>query len=163
MRALVRGLIVWLIGFPLSVFVSSAIVASIFLVSALVANDAKSLVQAQRTFFDVWPVVAFFSALPVLITWIQARPDRQPLRYFVRSGARTGFWCGVIAMIAFIPFALLASVAALATLFGAGDPEAQAMAQMVIVVAGIIGAFTIAGAAGGAAFGATSRFASLAV
>jgi hypothetical protein len=164
MRALVRSVVIWLVGFPLSVIVSSAVIASMYLALAAVeqwngADGARSFAEAQRTFFNVWPVVAVFSALPVLVTWMKARNDVRSLSYFVANGARTGLWCGIIAMIAFIPFALLASVGALAALAGGGNAETQAMAGMVLAVGGVIGFFALAGAAGGAVFGAVSEFA----
>lgn len=168
MRALVRSVIVWMVGFPLSVLASSAVIASMYLAVAAAetwggGNGARSVIEAQRTFFNVWPVVAVFSALPVLVTWINARKDVRSIRYFIFNGARTGFWCGIVAMIAFIPFALLASAGALASLAGGGNAETQAMAQMVLAVGGVIGVFALAGAAGGAVFGAASEFADLAV
>lgn len=167
MRALLRNAVVWAVGFPLSVLVSSAVIASMYLAvaagEAWSGDGARSITEAARTFFNVWPVVAVFSALPVLMTWINARKDVRSIRYFVFNGARTGFWCGVIAMIAFIPFALLAGVGALASLAGGANDEALQMGQTVLAVGAIIGVFTAAGAAGGAAFGATSEFVDLAV
>lgn len=168
MRALIHSVIVWVVGFPLSVLASSAVIASLFLVEGAAeywngGDGARALVQGQRTFFNVWPVVAVFSALPVLVTWINARKDTRSFRYFVANGARTGLWCGIIAMIAFIPFAVLAGVGALASLVGGGNAETLAMAQMVAAVGAVIGAFTLAGAAGGALFGAVSEFVDLAL
>ena len=145
MREFLRGCLVWFFGFPLSV-----VMATVVLTAPIWALAPSPLAASVPMVRGAAPVVAFFSFLPALLT-----PPSPDLRSYVLAGARTGAWCGAIALSMFIIVGFGIVLRELAELLRGHSVQGAGpvLLQMIAWLSGAIAAFVGAGAAGGFVFG----------
>lgn len=147
MRGFLRGCLVWLVGYPLSVLAAAAVLTAPSWMDK--GNDAIAL--AVEAIVRAFPVIALFAFLGAVVT-----PPSLRIWDYVAAGARTGGAYGLI--IASISIVLFVSVVARGAygLLVDGRPAPGAVDGL-MTFAGALGVlvslFAVAGAAGGLVFG----------
>lgn len=145
MREFLRGCLVWLLGFPLSV-----VVATIVLTAPVWGTAPYPLESAVRMVPGAAPVVGFFAFAGAVMT--PRSPDVWP---YVAAGARTGVWCGALALSMFVIGGVAMAVGeAVAFLHGRAANDAGPMLlNLGAWIAVGLSTFAVAGATGGFVFG----------
>ncbi len=92
MRDFLRGCLVWLFGYPLSVVVATTVLTAPVWVMSYFPFD-----ESVRMVLGAAHVAGFFALVPALMT------PRSPYVWpYVAAGTRTGAWCGLLTMSMFI-------------------------------------------------------------
>lgn len=146
MRDFLRGCLVWLFGYPLSVVVASTVLtAPVWVVSHFPFDEGVRMVLSAA------PVVGFFALVPALMT-----PRSPHVWPYVAAGTRTGAWCGLLAMGMFVVVFVAAIVREATQMLAHGhsSPEMPgALLASIGWIAGAIAVSAVAGATGGFVFG----------
>lgn len=145
MRDFLRGCLVWLFGYPLSVVAATTVLtAPVWVLSHFPFDEGFRMVLGAA------PVVGFFALVPALM---QRSPHVWP---YIAAGTRTGAWCGLLAMSLFI-IVFVAVIFREALQLLAGGPTAPEMPGVLLAtlgwIVGAIAASAAAGATGGFVFG----------
>lgn len=145
MREFLRGCLVWLLGFPLSV-----VAATIVLTAPVWGTAPYPLESAVRMVPGAVPVVGLFAFAGAVMT--QRSANVWP---YVAAGARTGVWCGALAFSMFVVVGVSAALGEwLAVLQGHAAHDAGPMLlNLAAWVVGGLAVFAVAGATGGFVFG----------
>lgn len=146
MREFLRGCLVWLFAYPLSVVVATSVLTAPVWVLSQFPFD-----EGIRMVLNAAPVVGFFALLPALLT-----PSSPHVWPYVTAGARTGAWCGLLAMGMFIIVfvAVIVREAIQVLTLGHTSPETPGVLLATAGwIGGAIAASAVAGATGGFVFG----------
>lgn len=146
MRDFLRGCLIWFVAYPLSSITAATVLTAPVWVTASLPFDS-----GVRMVMGAAPVVGFFALLPALLT-----PPSPRVWPYVQAGARTGAWCGLLAMSMFI-IAFVAMIFQVAfQILAQGNASSEMPGVLLATVGWIAGAIavsTVAGATGGFVFG----------
>lgn len=162
MRALVRELCVWLIGYPLSVLAASMTLASVHVIEIVgvgwhTPQAAAALANTDMSLRGLLAVVGLVGLPPALVTHYGTRTTR--FTDYVYSGAWSGFAVGVFATFFFTPLLVVGGTHIIIELAAGRAIEERAIASVLWLGAAIaiaLSLFMVAGSAGGSVFGAVA-------
>ncbi len=138
MRDFLRGCLVWLFGYPLSVVVATTVLtAPVWLMSHFPFDESVRMVLGAA------PVVGFFALLPALLT--QSSPHVWP---YVAAGARTGAWCGLLAMSIFVIVFVAVILREVIQMLAHGHTSPEMPGVLLATLAWIVGAIAVSAVAG---------------
>lgn len=142
MRKFLRGCLVWLAAFPLSVIVATAaLTAPVWMTADRPLDAAVALMRSAG------PVVAFFSFPAAVLT-----AHSSSVWHYVAAGVRTGAWCAALVLSLYVIVLVVSVVSQLRA--GSLAPDLLLwLATASFWIAAAVAVFAVAGALGGFVFG----------